>query len=268
MADVNLLCAQQFKAKSRSLAAMEAHALCAGDLKQFKLGKDEGLVRRRATSPPPAHASSATATAAAAAAAAAAAPSTAPSTATTTTAAAALAALPPQVRVAFAVVETTDPNSMLQRVSELVPEVIAVRAELAQTSGHDVDCMFLAIVDIVSLQTHVLVAGERERSLAAAAGFNAAPLSEAARGLIGEESARQVFAMAPGKVRRQAGLLTAMDPTSLQTCLRPPALLKARLRLPGSPGEPQGRLHPAADERGGGGVERGVDQGEQVRGPP
>ena len=66
MADVNLLCAQQFKAKSRSLAAMEAHALCAGDLKQFKLGKDEGLVRRRATSPPPAPASSATATAAAA----------------------------------------------------------------------------------------------------------------------------------------------------------------------------------------------------------
>eukprot|EP00854_Cymbomonas_tetramitiformis_P020737 gene20737-24854_t len=34
--DVNLLCAQQFKAKSSSLAAMTAYMLVSGDLKQFK----------------------------------------------------------------------------------------------------------------------------------------------------------------------------------------------------------------------------------------
>merc|ERR1719310_867709 len=68
VADANLLCAQQFKAKSRSLALMDAHALTVGDVKQFKLGKEPGLVR-----------------------------------------------------VAFAVVETTDAASMLARTEELVP---------------------------------------------------------------------------------------------------------------------------------------------------
>ena len=43
--DVNQLCAQQFKAKSRSLAALDAHSLCVGDVKQFKLGKDGAIVR-------------------------------------------------------------------------------------------------------------------------------------------------------------------------------------------------------------------------------
>ena len=76
--DVNRLCARQFKAKSRSLSEMSAHQLCAGDLKQFKLGGD----------------------------------------------------LNP-VRVAFAVVETTDAPAMLKRVSELLPEVRRRHCELA-----------------------------------------------------------------------------------------------------------------------------------------
>ena len=45
VADVNLLAAQQFKAKSRSLAGMSAYALCEGDLKQFKLGSAEATAR-------------------------------------------------------------------------------------------------------------------------------------------------------------------------------------------------------------------------------
>jgi hypothetical protein len=36
VADVNLLCAQQFKSKSRTLATMSAYALCEGDLKQVQ----------------------------------------------------------------------------------------------------------------------------------------------------------------------------------------------------------------------------------------
>lgn len=150
VADVNLLAAQQFKAKSRSLAGMSAYALCEGDLKQFKLGSAEA-----------------------------------------------------PVHVAFAVVETTDAAGMLARVPELVPECVAVKTELS-SKGKPVDAFFLAVVDIVELETHVVVAGERERSLATAAGFNAQPLSSETLKLAGKESARSLYRLAAGQVSRKA----------------------------------------------------------------
>jgi len=146
--DANLLCAKQFKAKSRSLATMTAHALCAGDLKQFKLGKGEK-----------------------------------------------------PVRVAFAVVETTDAAAMLERTHELVPEIVAVRASM-----EGCDLMYLAIVDIVELKTHVVIAGEKERSLADAAGFNGEPLPLSTRQLAGA-AAKSLMLMAPGKVSRKADFI-------------------------------------------------------------
>ena len=150
--DVNLLCAQQFKAKSHSLSQMSAYALCSGDLKQFKLGKRP-------------------------------------------------------VRVAFAVVETTDASSMLARVSELVPEIVAVRAELsAKDEDNPIDAMFLAIVDIVDLQTHVICSGQRERSLAAAAGFDAEPLPESVINVVGCAT-KYLMRMAPNKVSRKADFI-------------------------------------------------------------
>lgn len=150
--DVNLLCAKQFKAKSRSLAAMSAHALCSGDLKQFKLGKGEK-----------------------------------------------------PVRVAFAVVETTDSAAMLERTAEMVPELVAVR-----TSMESCDLMFLAIVDIVELRTHLVIAGERERALATAAGFDAEPLTPANRKLAGG-AAKSLLYMAPGKVSRKADFIPPLS---------------------------------------------------------
>jgi len=150
--DVNLLCAMQFKAKSRSLAAMSAHSLCAGDLKQFKLGKGEK-----------------------------------------------------PVRVAFSVVETTDAAAMLERATELVPEVIAVRSSM-----ENCDLMYLAIVDIVELRTHLVVAGEREASLATAAGFNAEPLHPTTRAMC-KGAAKHLYLMAPGKVSRKADFIPPLS---------------------------------------------------------
>ena len=100
---------------------------------------------------------------------------------------------------AFSVVETTDPKTMLGRVAELVPEIVAVRTEMSAASAPPIDAMFLAIVDIVELQTHLVVAGERERSLATAAGFNAVPLTAEVAALAGD-AAGALFAMAAGQV--------------------------------------------------------------------
>merc|ERR1712151_603143 len=110
------------------------------------------------------------------------------------------------VRVAFAVVETTDANAMLARVHELVPEVVAVRGELSKKSEAPIDCMFLAIVDIVELRTHCIVAGQRERSLATAAGFNSAPIDPAVEKLVGVHT-KHLFKMAAGKVSRKADFI-------------------------------------------------------------
>ncbi|KAH8065050.1 hypothetical protein JL722_1948 [Aureococcus anophagefferens] len=92
--DVNVMCAEQFKAKSKNLAAMSAYSLVSGDIKQFKMG-------------------------------------------------------PTPTKVAFAVIETTDPEAMLKRADEFVPEMAVAKTELG------VDLIFVAIVDIVKLESHV-----------------------------------------------------------------------------------------------------------------
>jgi len=99
---------------------------------------------------------------------------------------------------------TTDSASMLKRTAELVPEVVAVKTELS--AKKPVDCMFLAIVDIVDLSTHLIVAGERERSLASAAGFDHSPLSEEVEQFAGS-AAKNLYKMAPGKVSRKADFI-------------------------------------------------------------
>ncbi|EOD17579.1 hypothetical protein EMIHUDRAFT_243977 [Emiliania huxleyi CCMP1516] len=73
------------------------------------------------------------------------------------------------VHVAFAVVETTDAAGMLARVPEL---------ELS-SKGKPVDAFFLAVVDIVELETH--------------------PLSSETLKLAGKESARSLYRLAAGQ---------------------------------------------------------------------
>ena len=62
--------------------------------------------------------------------------------------------------VVFSVIETTDPDAMLSRVDDLLPEMRVVKAELPAA------LIFVAIVDIVNLQSHLLIAGTKERALA------------------------------------------------------------------------------------------------------
>ena len=100
------------------------------------------------------------------------------------------------LRVAFSVVETTDPAAMIRRTGEFVPELVALRAELK------VDLIFLAIVDIVGLESHVVVAGARERSLATEAGFNGRPLAPAAAAAAGP-FAPALFLLDKGWVSRK-----------------------------------------------------------------
>ena len=140
--DVNVMCAEQFKAKSKNLAAMSAYSLVSGDIKQFKMG-------------------------------------------------------PTPTKVAFAVIETTDPEAMLKRADEFVPEMAVAKTELG------VDLIFVAIVDIVKLESHVLLAGRRERSAADAAGFDARPLEEATRAWAGD-AAEHLFRLPEGQVSRKA----------------------------------------------------------------
>jgi len=144
--DVNQLCAKQFKAKSKNLAALSAYALVSGDLKRFKMGDA-------------------------------------------------------QEKVAFAVIETTDPAAMLARVHELIPEIRVVRSEL------EVALLFVAVVDIVDLQSHLIIAGHKERSLARAAGWGAEPLADAVVALVGPDVAKSLVALPPGKVSRKADFI-------------------------------------------------------------
>ena len=62
--------------------------------------------------------------------------------------------------VGFAVVETTDDESILARVHELVPELVAAKAE------KNLDLIFLAVVNIVSLRSKLVLCGAEETSLA------------------------------------------------------------------------------------------------------
>ena len=65
--------------------------------------------------------------------------------------------------VAYGVIETTDAESSLARVDELIPEMQVSREE------GDLTCMLLAVVDIVNMTSVLFIAGQSEASLAVAA---------------------------------------------------------------------------------------------------
>ena len=62
--------------------------------------------------------------------------------------------------VGFAVVETTDDGVILDRLDELLPELVACKKE------KEVSALFLAVVNIVSLKGTLLLCGPTELSLA------------------------------------------------------------------------------------------------------
>ena len=73
--------------------------------------------------------------------------------------------------IGFAVVETTDDQVILDKVEELLPELVACKKE------KNLNCLFLAIVNIVQLKSCLLICGPGEKSLAQAA-FDGPMLSE------------------------------------------------------------------------------------------
>lgn len=62
--------------------------------------------------------------------------------------------------IGFAVIETTDDTCILARVEELVPEMVAAKAE------NNLDLLFLAVVNIVGLRSQLVLCGAEETSLA------------------------------------------------------------------------------------------------------
>jgi manganese-dependent inorganic pyrophosphatase len=66
-------------------------------------------------------------------------------------------------KIGFAVVETTDDEVILKKLEELLPEMVACKKE----QGYS--CLFVAIVNIVQLHSHVLLCGPTEQCLAEAA---------------------------------------------------------------------------------------------------
>jgi manganese-dependent inorganic pyrophosphatase len=65
--------------------------------------------------------------------------------------------------IGFAVVETTDDKVILDRINELLPELVLCKKERGYS------CLFLAIVNIVELHSNLLLCGPTEQSLAEAA---------------------------------------------------------------------------------------------------
>lgn len=65
--------------------------------------------------------------------------------------------------IGFAVVETTDDEVIRERISELLPEMVACKQE------KKLSCLFLAIVNIVELKSCLLLCGPTETALAQAA---------------------------------------------------------------------------------------------------
>lgn len=99
------------------------------------------------------------------------------------------------IKCAFSVIETTDSPSMVSRHEDILNEMKCIRSEL------DVSLIFLAIVDIVGLQSHLLIAGPKERSLAIAAGW----LGE------GTIDTLTIVALPHGQVSRKADFIPALS---------------------------------------------------------
>lgn len=74
--------------------------------------------------------------------------------------------------VGFAVVETTDDAVIIDRLEELLPEMVACKKE------RDLDVLFLAVVNIVQLKGTLVICGPSELSLAKAAFGKDAKLNE------------------------------------------------------------------------------------------
>ena len=108
--DIQLLASQQFKAKSKELANLSAHALVNGDQKVFSFEANAF-----------------------------------------------------SGDIGFAVVETTDDDAILCKVKELLPEMVAVKRE------KNLQCLFLAVVNIVKLRSQLILCGPTEKALATAA---------------------------------------------------------------------------------------------------
>ncbi len=108
--DIQFLASQQFKAKSKELASLSAHALVNGDQKTFSF-EASGF----------------------------------------------------SGDIGFAVVETTDDDAILEKVSELLPEMVAGKRE------NNLQCLFLAVVNIVKLRSQLLLCGPTEKALAVSA---------------------------------------------------------------------------------------------------
>eukprot|EP00980_Cylindrotheca_fusiformis_P017055 scaffold5234_cov131-Cylindrotheca_fusiformis.AAC.2 len=68
-----------------------------------------------------------------------------------------------QGEIGFAVVETTDDDAILNRIDELLPELVACKREKG------LQAIFLAVVNIVQLHSKLLLCGPTERALAQAA---------------------------------------------------------------------------------------------------
>lgn len=64
------------------------------------------------------------------------------------------------VNISFGVIETVSPDIVLQRINEILHELQALKHEL------NVDIAYLAVVDIVKLNSKLILVSEQERSLA------------------------------------------------------------------------------------------------------
>lgn len=62
--------------------------------------------------------------------------------------------------IGFAVVETTDDDAILSRIDELLPELVACKKEKG------LQCIYLAVVNIVKLHSNLVLCGPAEKSLA------------------------------------------------------------------------------------------------------
>lgn len=138
-ANVDRLASRQFRAKTRALDSLSAHALLVGDLKVFQLGDAAA-----AASTTQAGGGSGGRSGGVSAAEAGIHPSWAGS-------------------VGVSVIETTSPACLLRRAPELATEMVRLRAE------EGLGLLFAFVVDVLGMRAHLVVCGRAEASLAAVA---------------------------------------------------------------------------------------------------
>jgi hypothetical protein len=117
--------------------------------------------------------------------------------------------------VAYAVVETTDAPASLARANELVPEMRAVKV-----ADDTVDAVLLAVVDIVALDSTLVVCGRVEASLAVAA-YGGTVVDVA-------DGAAQTLAL-PGLVSRKKDFVPALTKAVKNGWVPPEAVVREHL---------------------------------------